>query len=67
MRELYIYIKYFTIHDDIDPQYLHGVQRVRYTHQRGQRHQHQGRYGRGELEPDEVADVVKDALAFLDC
>ena len=54
------------VHEDVDPEDLHGVQRVGDVGQGGEGDQHQGRDARGELEPDKVLYVVEDALALLD-
>lgn len=56
---------YLTVHNDVDPEYLHGVERVGDAHERSERDQRQCSDGRGQLEAHEVADVVEYALAFL--
>ena len=37
------------VHEDVDPEDLHGVQRVGDVGQGGEGDEHQGRYARGEL------------------
>ena len=54
------------VHEDVDPEDLHGVERVGDVGQGGEGDQHEGRDAGGELEPHKVLDVVEDALALLD-
>lgn len=55
-----------TVHDDVDPQNLHGVERIGDAHESCQRDQRQRGDGSGQLEAHEVADVVEYAFALFD-
>lgn len=57
----------WTVHDYVDPQYLHGVQGIRYAHQRRESDQRERGYTGTQLEPHEIAYIMKYSLAFLDC
>lgn len=54
------------VHDDVDPENLHGIERIRDAHQRGQGDQRERRDRGAQLEADKVADVVEDGFALLD-
>lgn len=54
------------VHDDVDPEDLHGIERIRDAHQRGQGDQRQRRNRCAQLEAHKVADVVEDGFALLD-
>lgn len=54
-----------TIHYDVDPEYLHRIQRIGNVHQRGQGNQCQCRNRSAQLKAHKVPNVVEDAFAFL--
>ncbi len=53
-----------TVHEDVDKQYLHGVQRVAQPQHSAQCNKRQRSRGRAKLERKEVLDVVEDGLAY---
>lgn len=55
----------WTIHNDVDPQYLHSIQRIRYTHQCCKSDQRKRGYASTQLKPDKIANVVKNSLSFF--
>jgi hypothetical protein len=54
-----------SVHNNIDPQDLHRVERVGRVHQRGERDQRERGNARAHLEADKVPDVVENGLALL--
>ena len=52
-----------TVHEDVDEEDLHRVQRVAKPEERTEGDQRQGRAGGTELERQEVLDVVEDGFA----
>lgn len=57
---------WWAIHDDVDPENLHGIQWIRNTHQCRECNQRQGSDRCTQLESYKVPDVMKNGLAFLD-
>lgn len=59
-------LRRWSIHNNIDPEDLHGVQGIRDSHQRGKCNKRQSCNGRAQLEPHKVPNVVEDGLSLLD-
>ena len=53
-----------TVHEDVDKQDLHGVQRVAQPEEGAERDQRQRSARRAQLERQEVLDVVEDGFAW---
>lgn len=53
------------VHDDIDPENLHGVEWIWNSHQLRERYQWKRCDWCAQLEPDEISDVIKDSFAFF--
>jgi hypothetical protein len=56
-----------SIHDDVDPQNLHGIQRVWNSHKCGKGNERQCCNTGAELEPYKVTDVIENAFSFFNC
>ena len=54
------------VHDDVDPEHLHGVERLGQAQELRARDDAERSERRRELEREEVADVVEDGLALVD-
>ena len=59
-------ITWWSIHDDVDPQYLHGVKWIGPVKDRRDGDQHKRCNTGTQLEAHEIANIVKDAFAFFD-
>ena len=54
-----------SIHDNVDPKYLHGIEWIGLVKYGRQGNEHQSRNTRAQLEPDKVPNIVENALALF--
>ena len=60
------YFTWWSVHDDVDPQYLHGVKWIGPVKDRRDGDQHKRCNTGTQLETHEIPNIVKDAFAFFD-
>ena len=54
-----------SVHDDVDPEDLHGIERVRRVHQGGQRDQGERGNARAHLEPHKIPEEETGAKKLI--